>query len=114
MLIDLVFFSEYDCIMFEGLDFVMYWCFSVNNEELSVLVNFCIRVNLIDIVVYLVWQGLGIVRVLFYQVLFWLKSGEFNCVLQEFVLEFFLVNLFYICQDVLFLKQCSFIDFMIL
>lgn len=109
---DLASLSEHDCITFEGLDSATHWRFSANNEELSVPVNSRIRANSTDIAVHSARQGLGIARVLSYQALPWLKSGELNRVLQEFAPEPFPVNLLYIRQDVLPLKQRSFIDFM--
>lgn len=104
--------ASHDCITFEGLDSPNHWRFTVNNEEQNVPVNSRVRANSTDIAVHSARQGLGIARVLSYQALPWLKSGELNRVLQPFAPEPYPVSMLYIRQDVLPLKQRSFIDFM--
>ncbi len=103
--------SSHQCISFEGLDLANQWRFNVGAKEVLVPVSSRVRANSIDVSLQAAREGLGIARVLSYQALPWLLSGELKLVLQTYAPSVWPVSLLYIQQPVLPLKQRSFIDF---
>ncbi|MFC3093948.1 LysR family transcriptional regulator [Alteromonas sediminis] len=101
----------HQCITFEGLDSASQWRFNDDGKEILTSVFSRVRANSIDVSIQAAREGLGIARVLSYQALPWLLSGELKLVLQRFAPSSWPVNLLYIQQPVLPLKQRSFIDF---
>lgn len=104
--------SHHQCISFEGLDSATQWRFNDNNKEVTVPVSSRVRANSIEVSLQAAREGLGIARLLSYQALPWLLSGELRLVLQSNAPSPWPVSLLYVRQPVLPVKQRSFIDFM--
>ncbi len=104
---------DHDAITFEGLDSTSQWRFYDNDNAFDVPVFSRVKANSTDIAVHSARQGLGIARVLSYQALPWLMSNELERVLHDYNPPPLPVNLLFIRQGSLPLKQRSFIDYMV-
>ena len=103
----------HNVITFEGLDSTKQWRFYENQNEFDVPVSSRIKANSIDVSLQGAKDGLGIARVLSYQVLPELVKNELVEVLGSYAPSPLPVNLLFIRQEFLPIKLRSFIDFVV-
>lgn len=103
--------SSFDCITFEGLDSASSWRFTAGGKEEQIVVSSKVTANSPDIAVHAVRRGMGLARVLSYQVQPWINNNELEEVLMDYAPAPMPVNLVYIRQELQPLKLRTFIDF---
>lgn len=102
-------------ICIELLMFYCGWCFCVVEcEDQLINLLLVLFVIMLESVVDVVWLGVGVVCLLYYQVLDGLCYGEFCLLLENVELDLVLVYLLYIVWDLVLFKLCKFIDFVVL
>jgi len=101
--------SAYDCITLEMV--ANTWRFSVGSSEVSVAIHSRLVVNTVEAAVDAAVAGLGIARVLSYQVVDAMRVGALAVVLQDFEPTPWPVSLVYAGGRLLPLKLRAFIDF---
>jgi DNA-binding transcriptional LysR family regulator len=102
---------EHDCITFEGLTSAARWSFGRKEGEPPVAVRSRLTVNTAEAAIDAATAGVGIARVLSYQVADAVRTGALVVVLREFEPAPWPVNLVYTGGRFLPLKVRAFLDF---
>jgi len=102
---------SHDCITFEGLASPTTWTFLKDRSELSVAIYSRLSVNTAEAAIDATIAGLGLTRILSYQITDALKSGKLALALEAFELPPWPVSLVYPGQKLLPLKARTFLDF---
>ena len=103
--------AMHDCITFEGLASPDVWVFPTGKSNVSVAVHSRLVVNTAEAAIDAAVAGLGITRVLSYQVADAIQAGLLAVVLEEFEPAYSPISLVYIGQRLLPLKLRAFLDF---
>ena len=103
--------AMHDCITFEGLASQDVWVFPTGESNVSVAVHSRLVVNTAEAAIDAAVAGLGITRVLSYQVADAIQAGLLAVVLEEFEPAYSPISLIYIGQRLLPLKLRAFLDF---
>jgi len=103
--------ARHDCITFEGFPFPDFWVFPTSKSYVSAAVHSRLVVNTAEAAIDAAIAGLGVTRVLSYQVAAAVKAGRLNIVLEEVEPLPSPVSLVYSGQRRLPLKLRAFLDF---
>ncbi|MER8749235.1 LysR family transcriptional regulator [Mesorhizobium sp. M1050] len=103
--------ETHSCITFEGLSSLATWTFSVEKTDLPIQVRSRLRVNTAEAAIDAAIAGIGITRVLSYQIVAAVRSGALRAVLQDFEPQPWPVNLVHAGQGRLPVKLRAFLDF---
>lgn len=103
--------STHACVTFEGLTSPDAWIFTTDKSDISVVVHSRLVVNTAEAAIDAAIAGLGMTRVLSYQIASAAQAGALNVVLQEFEAASLPVSLTYTGQRPLPLKLRAFLDF---
>lgn len=103
--------SQHDCVTFEGLMAPEAWTFTVGKTVMSVPIRSRLVVNTAEAAIDAAIAGIGLTRVLSYQVATALEVGRLAVVLEEFEPSPSPVSLVYGGGRLLPLKLRAFIDF---
>ena len=103
--------STHDCITFEGLTSPDTWMFTTGKSETSVAIHSRLVVNTAEAAIDAAIAGVGITRVLSYQVANAMRAGTLALALQEFEAAPWPVSLVHVGQRLLPLKLRAFLDF---
>ena len=103
--------AMHDCITFEGFPFPDFWVFPTSKSYVSAAVHSRLVVNTAEAAIDAAIAGLGVTRVLSYQVAAAVKAGVLNIVLEEVEPLPSPVSLVYSGQRRLPLKLRAFLDF---
>lgn len=103
--------AAHDCISFEVLESKRAWVFGNGKSELSVPVRSRVAVNMSEAAIAAAILGVGLVRVLSYQVADAVTARQLNVVLQPFESAPLPVSLVHKGQTPLPLKLRAFLDF---
>ena len=103
--------AAHDCISFEVLESKRAWVFGTGKSELSVPVRSRVAVNMSEAAIAAAVLGVGLVRVLSYQVADAVRDGALNVVLEPFESQPLPVSLLHKGQTPLPLKLRAFLDF---
>jgi DNA-binding transcriptional LysR family regulator len=103
--------AMHDCITFEGFPFPDFWVFPTSKSYFSAAVHSRLVVNTAEAAIDAAIAGLGVTRVLSYQVTAAVKAGRLNIVLEEVEPLPSPVSLVYSGQRRLPLKLRAFLDF---
>ncbi len=99
------------CVTFEGLNSAKVWSFAKGKSDLSVAIRSRLVVNTAEAAVDAATAGVGVTRVLSYQIESARRAGALNIVLEEFEPPPWPVNLVYTDQGPVPLKLRAFLDF---
>ncbi|MDF2997101.1 MAG: LysR family transcriptional regulator protein [Xanthobacteraceae bacterium] len=103
--------EAHDCITFEGLSAVRAYRFRTAKGEVSVPIHARLTVNTAEAAIDAAIAGLGLTRVLSYQIVAAERAGLIEVVLREYEPEPWPVHLVYLGQGLLPLKLRAFLDF---
>ncbi len=103
--------AAHQCIMFEGLTSPDSWIFGFGNSDGSVAIRSRLSVNTAEAAIDAAIAGLGVTRVLSYQIANARRMGLLDIVLQSFEPAPSPVSLVYAAQGLLPLKLRAFLDF---
>jgi DNA-binding transcriptional LysR family regulator len=103
--------STHDCITFDALMSPDAWKFAVGKSTVSVAIHSRLIVNTAEAAIDAAIAGIGITRVLSYQVASALRAGTLALALREFEPTPWPVSLVYTGQGLLPLKLRAFLDF---
>ena len=103
--------GAHDCITFEGMTAPEAWAFPTGTSDASVTIHSRLVVNTAEAAVDAAKAGVGITRVLSYQVANALREGALVLALQDFEPAPLPVNLVHVGQRLLPLKLRAFLDF---
>ncbi len=103
--------AAHQCIMFEGLTSPDSWIFGFGNSDGSVAIRSRLSVNTAEAAIDAAIAGLGVTRVLSYQIAYARRMGLLDIVLQSFEPAPSPVSLVYAAQGLLPLKLRAFLDF---
>ncbi|MBZ9996767.1 LysR family transcriptional regulator [Mesorhizobium sp. BH1-1-4] len=103
--------ETHSCIAFESLGSPATWTFAVDRADLAVPVRSRLRVNTAEAAIDAAINGVGLARVLSYQIVAAVRSGTLRPVLREFEAEPWPVNLVHEGQGRLPVKLRAFLDF---
>jgi DNA-binding transcriptional LysR family regulator len=103
--------AGHDCITFEVLASMRAWVFGSGKSELSVPVHSRLTVNAAEAAIAAAILGVGVIRVLSYQVADAVRDNELSIVLDEFESAPLPINLVHKGQTPLPLKLRAFFDF---
>jgi len=103
--------GTHDCINFEGMAPADAWTFMIGRSDASVAIHSRLIVNTAEAAIDAAIAGVGITRVLSYQVASALRAGALALALQEFEPAPWPVSLVYTGQRLLPLKLHAFLDF---
>jgi DNA-binding transcriptional LysR family regulator len=103
--------STHDCITFDALMSPDAWKFAVGKSTVSVAIHSRLIVNTAEAAIDAAIAGIGITRVLSYQVASALRAGTLALALREFEPKPWPVSLVYAGQGLLPLKLRAFLDF---
>ncbi|MFU2325522.1 LysR family transcriptional regulator [Pseudomonas sp. NFX98] len=103
--------AGHDCITFEVLASMRAWVFGAGKSELSVPVHSRFTVNTAEAAIAAAILGVGVIRVLSYQVADSVRDNELSIVLDEFESAPLPINLVHKGQTPLPLKLRAFFDF---
>lgn len=103
--------ATHDCVTFEGFMAPGAWTFRMGRSDVSVAVHSRLIVNTAEAAIDAAIAGLGITRVLSYQVAAPVRAGALGLVLEEFEPAPWPVSLVYAGQPLLPLKLRAFLDF---
>ena len=103
--------AGHSCITFEGLMSPAEWRFLNGKAELSVAIRSRLVVNTAEAAIDAATTGLGITRVLSYQIADALRARALKIILAEFEPDPSPVNLVYAGQGLLPIKTRAFVDF---
>ena len=101
----------HDCITFEGLMSPRQWNFRHGQADITVPVRSRLIVNTAEAAVYMAIAGLGVTRVLSYQIADALRDGRLTIILEEFEPQPIPVSLVYPGHGLLPLKLRAFLEF---
>jgi DNA-binding transcriptional LysR family regulator len=103
--------AAHSCITFEGLTAPAAWTFATGKTELSVPIRSRLRVNTAEAAIDAAIAGVGMTRVLSYQITAAVRSGTLRAVLEPFEPQPWPVSLVHAGQGLLPLKLRAFLDF---
>lgn len=103
--------GAHDCITFEGLTSPSAWSFARGKSDVSVAIHSRLSVNTAEAAIDAAIAGVGVTRVLSYQIADAARAGRLVVALQEFEPAPWPVNLVYAGQGRLPLKLRAFLDF---
>ena len=103
--------SDHDCVTFQGLSSPDTWTFRIKKTEKPIAIHSRLVVNTAEAAIDAAIAGVGMTRVLSYQIAHALMSGALDVALQAFEPAPWPVNLVYGCGQVLPLKLRAFLDF---
>ncbi|MBZ9671591.1 LysR family transcriptional regulator [Mesorhizobium sp. ES1-3] len=103
--------DTHSCITFEGLGSLATWTFTVDKADFIVPVRSRLRVNTAEAAIDAAIAGVGLTRVLSYQIVAAIRSGTLRPVLGDFEPEPWPVNLVHAGQGRLPVKLRAFLDF---
>ena len=103
--------ADHTCITFEGLMSPTTWSFRGGKKEVSVPIKSRLVVNTAEAAIDAATAGLGVTRVLSYQISDALRAGKLQAILTGFEPEPSPVHLVYAGQGLLPLKTRAFVDF---
>jgi DNA-binding transcriptional LysR family regulator len=103
--------AHHHCISFSGLSQMESWGFPINGTEKQVLIHARLTVNTAEAAMDAARAGLGLTRVLSYQIAAAQKAGQLVRVLQAFEPPAVPVSLVFDGQSALPLKLRAFLDF---
>ncbi|HET9538294.1 MAG TPA: LysR substrate-binding domain-containing protein, partial [Mesorhizobium sp.] len=103
--------KAHDCITFAGLSSPEIWTFRKGKSEVAAPIHSRLVVNTADAAIDAAMSGIGLTRVLCYQIAAARRSGALAIVLEEFEPAPWPVSLVYAGQARLPLKIRAFIDF---
>jgi DNA-binding transcriptional LysR family regulator len=103
--------ASHDCIAFEGLTSPRTWTFRKGKSDLSVTIHSRLIVNTAEAAIDAAVAGVGVTRVLSYQIADAIRAGTLAVALQEFEPAPWPVSLIYAGQGLLPLKLRAFLDF---
>jgi DNA-binding transcriptional LysR family regulator len=103
--------AAHSCITFEGLTAPAAWTFATGKTELSVPIRSRLRVNTAEAAIDAAIAGVGMTRVLSYQITAAVRSDTLRTVLEAFEPQPWPVSLVHAGQDLLPVKLRAFLDF---
>ncbi len=103
--------AAHDCVTFEGLASPDNWIFGSGKSEISVAAHSRLIVNTAEAAIDAAIAGVGVTRVLSYQVADALRAGKLALALEGFEPKPWPVNLVHAGQPLLPLKLRAFLDF---
>ena len=103
--------STHDCITFQGLTSPDTWIFTAGKSETSVAIHSRLVVNTAEAAIDAAIAGVGVTRVLSYQIANAMRAGALALALQEFEAAPWPVSLVHVGQRLLPLKLRAFLDF---
>lgn len=103
--------ETHSCITFEGLGSLATWTFAADKADIPVPVRSRLRVNTAEAAIDAATAGIGMTRVLSYQIVAAVRSGALQPVLEDFEPEPWPVNLVHAGQGRLPVKLRAFLDF---
>ncbi|MER8629510.1 MAG: LysR family transcriptional regulator [Mesorhizobium sp.] len=103
--------ETHSCITFEGLGSLATWTFAADKSDFPVPVRSRLRVNTAEAAIDAATAGVGMTRVLSYQIVAAVRSGALQPVLEDFEPEPWPVNLVHAGQGRLPVKLRAFLDF---
>jgi DNA-binding transcriptional LysR family regulator len=103
--------GTHDCITFEGLASAASWSFTKGKAEIPVRVRSRLQVNTAEAAIDAAIAGVGLTRVLSYQIEAALRSGTLRVLLQEFEPAPWPVSLVHAGHGLLPVKLRAFLDF---
>ncbi len=103
--------AAHQCVTFEGLALPAAWTFAERRVESSVPVRSRLKVNTAEAAIDAAVAGVGLVRVLSYQVAEAVRTGTLRLVLEDFEPAPWPVSLVHAGQGLLPLKLRAFLDF---
>ena len=103
--------GKHDCVAFEGLMSPDTWSFASGKSNASVAIRSRLIVNTAEAAIDAAIAGIGLTRVLSYQVASAVRAGALNIVLQKFESAPSPVSLVYAGGRLLPLKLRAFLDF---
>jgi DNA-binding transcriptional LysR family regulator len=103
--------GTHDCITFEGMTSPDAWTFTIGRSDASVAIHSRLIVNTAEAAIDAAIAGVGITRVLSYQIATAVQAGALAIVLQEFEPAPWPVSLVYTGHRLLPLKLRTFLDF---
>jgi DNA-binding transcriptional LysR family regulator len=101
----------HDCITFEGMTSPDAWTLTIGKQETSIAVHSRLIVNTAEAAIDSAIAGVGITRVLSYQIADAVRDGELAIILQEFEPAPWPLSLVYTGHRLLPLKLRAFLDF---
>jgi DNA-binding transcriptional LysR family regulator len=103
--------AAHDCVTFEGLTAPAAWTFATGKTELTVPIRSRLRVNTAEAAIDAAIAGIGLTRVLSYQITAAVRSGTLRTVLEAFEPQPWPVSLVHAGQGLLPVKLRAFLDF---
>ena len=103
--------GSHDCITFEGLMSSDVWIFPAGKSDVSVAIHSRLVVNTAEAAIDAAVAGVGVTRVLSYQIANAIRTGTLVLALQKFEPPAVPVSLVHAGQGVLPLKMRAFLDF---
>lgn len=102
--------DAHDCVTFESLMSSKEWTFVAAKSEVSIPIRSRLVVNTAEAAIDAAIAGIGITRVLFYQVAESIRAGKLTLALEEFEPKAWPVSLVYTDRRLLPLKTRAFLD----
>lgn len=102
---------NHDCVTRDGQSFENAWTFSVGKSSVAIAIHARLIVNTAEAAIDAAIAGVGITRVLSYQIVDAVRAGTLVMVLEDFEPVPMPVSLVYAAQGLLPLKLRAFIDF---
>ncbi len=103
--------AAHDCVTREGLTPPYAWTFGSGKSEISVPIHSRLSINTAEAAIDAAIAGVGVTRVLSYQIAQVVEAGKLAIVLEEFEPDPWPVSLVYGAQGLLPLKLRAFLDF---
>ncbi len=103
--------GAHDCVSFEGVTAPDFWIFRAGKKDMPVAIRSRLVVNTAEAAIDAVFAGLGVTRVLSYQVARAVRDGALVLALRDYEPEPVPVSLVYRSQPLMPLKLRAFIDF---
>lgn len=103
--------AGHSCITFENLSAPAAWTFVAGKSELAIPVRSRLRVNTAEAAIDAAIAGVGVTKVLSYQIAAEVRSGTLCPILQEFELQPWPVSLVHAGRGLLPVKLRAFLDF---
>ncbi len=103
--------AAHDCVSFEGLTSAKVWTFTKGKSDLTVAIRSRLTVNTAQAAIDAAIAGVGLTRVLSYQIETARRAGALDVVLEAFEQAPWPVNLVYADQGPVPLKLRAFLDF---
>ncbi|RWM88402.1 MAG: LysR family transcriptional regulator [Mesorhizobium sp.] len=103
--------AAHNCVTFEGLAAPAAWTFATGKTDLTVPIRSRLRVNTAEAAIDAAIAGIGLTRVLSYQIAAAVRSGTLRAVLEAFEPPPWPVSLVHAGQGLLPVKLRAFLDF---